>query len=103
MDLNTHETMKFLTDTERDRFVKFQALFESDGWHLLVEYAQAKAAEATQRAALADSWENNRLAVGYRGAWGEISNIENQFMNEFDAIAAERREESDNSTELDDL
>ena len=40
--MSTHELMSWLTDVERDRFVKFQELFETPGWELLVQQAQAQ-------------------------------------------------------------
>jgi hypothetical protein len=91
MDLNTHETMKLLTAEERERFVAFQSMFESDGWRLLMQYTTAKYNAAVLRGANASSWEDNRQAAGYRDAWAEVSNMETQFMNEFAAIADERR------------
>jgi hypothetical protein len=93
MELDTHETMKFLTDVERDRFVKFQGLFEHDGWSLLVELATANAAAQLHAGANAQSWEANRFANGARMVWEQIAKLEAALMNEFNILAAERQAE----------
>jgi hypothetical protein len=101
MELNTHETMKFLTDVERERFVAFQAMFESTGWKLLAQYAQAEAAAALTRGAYAKTWEESKVASGNRDIWLTVANLENQFMSEFELIADERRDQDSQSSDED--
>lgn len=96
---DTHETLKNLDDTTRARFVAFQGLFETDGWRMLVEYAEAKALAALHEGANAQTWEHNRYALGVRAVWSEVANLETQFMNEFRAIAEQAKQSAEDSVD----
>ena len=84
--------MKWLGDEERDRFVKFQELFETAGWQLLSEFSHAKVTERMVAGANAKSWEENRLALGQRLAWAEIANAAQTFMSSFEQLAESNKE-----------
>jgi hypothetical protein len=81
--MSSHEIMKWLGDAERQRFVAFQELFESDGWRLFKDFAAAKVTERLVAGANAKTWEENRLALGARIAWDEVARADNEFMNSF--------------------
>lgn len=86
------EIMEYLDDTAKDRYLKLQRTFESDGWALLVEYAQAKAFQAGVEGANAKSWDDNRRAYGNRQAWEEMAQFADAFMNEFEMVAQQNKE-----------
>jgi ethanolamine ammonia-lyase small subunit len=99
--MSTHEIMKWLNDAERDRFVKLQETFESDGWKILREYAQAQVAMNGIAGANAKTWEENRVAYGTRSAWDSVSRLEDEFMNAFELSAREAQQSQAESIQED--
>lgn len=67
-----------LKPEDRRKYMAFEALFGSTGWKYLVTLAKHNAAEAVQRAAFANSWAENRMAIGNGAAWDAISKLEEQ-------------------------
>jgi hypothetical protein len=90
--MSSHEVMMWLDDVERDRFVKFQELFESDGWRLLKNIAVAKVTEHGVLGANAKTWEDNRVALGARTAWEDVANASDTFMSSFEQVALQNKE-----------
>ena len=95
----THELMSWLGDAERDRFVKMQETFETDGWRLIREYALAKITEHVVNGANAKSWDDTRAHLGARLAWDQVSKMDADFMNAFEQAALAAREEASGSQE----
>ncbi len=90
--LSSHEIMANIGEEALQRFVAFQELFETSGWKLIEEYAQGKSTVALYQGSDAPTWEDNRVAKGYRTAWDEIANLAAQTMNEFEQLAREQIE-----------
>lgn len=67
-----------LTPEDRRKYMAFEQLFGSTGWKYVVALAKHNAAEAVQRAAFADNWAANRIAIGNGAAWDAISKLEEQ-------------------------
>lgn len=86
-ELPLNEMMSFLSDAERDRFVKLQETFESDGWRLIVDYANAKAVQHGIDGSNAASWDKCLENRGARFAWDQVSKLADEFMNAFYASA----------------
>lgn len=93
-ELSSHEVMMWLSDVETARFVAFQELFESDGWRLMKEFAQAKVTETLVAGANAQTWEASRVALGARTAWQAVAEADNQFMSSFEQLARANRDEA---------
>ena len=90
--IQSHEVMRWLSDdVQRQRYAAVQETFETDGWRLIVEYALARAFEAGVRGANAQSWEQNREALGARKAWDEVSTLATAWMNEFEEVARQNK------------
>ena len=96
-ELNSHEVMKWLTDKQRDRFVKFQALFESDGWPMVVEMAQAYATAYLLQQGTAKTWDEVLQARGANRVWTAVANMADEVMNEFQ-VAAEQAQDDANAS-----
>ncbi len=94
VEMSSHEVMMWLSDVETARYVAFQELFETDGWKLFKEYAQAKVTEFGVAGANAQTWEANRVALGARVAWDEVAKAADSFMNSFEQLARSNRDEA---------
>lgn len=102
-EVNSHEIMKWLNDMQRDRFVKFQALFESDGWPLIVEMAQAYSAAHAAQQTVAKTWEEVLVARGSQRVWAAVANWADTVMTEFEVVAEQAKEaDAGVATELED-
>jgi len=90
--IQSHEVMRWLSDdVQRQRYAAAQETFETDGWKLIVEYALARAFEAGLRGANAQSWEQNREALGARKVWDEVASLGSAWMNEFEEVARQNK------------
>jgi hypothetical protein len=91
IEMSSQEVMAWLGDAERDRFVKFQGLFEADGWRLYREFALAKVFEHSVTGANAKTWEENRVAFGARRAWDDVAASADEFMKSFERLAHQNK------------
>lgn len=101
--LSPQEIMAWIGDVERDRFVKFQSVFESDGWPLIVELATARAYAAGLEGANATTWEQNRIAYGARSVWEQIARLAENCTADFELVASEAKAAAESLAGLDDL
>lgn len=102
--LDDQTIMLYLNDTQRERFVKMQETFETEGWTLIREWFQYKSMEALQGGANATTWETNREQYGARQAFNTAATLDDSFMNEFEAVAQSviaSREEAELADSLD--
>lgn len=90
----THELMAYLSDEERDRFVKLQETFETDGWRLIVAYANQKVVYHGVEGSNASSWEKVNENRGAREAWNQVARLADEFMNAFEAAAQSAKAEA---------
>ena len=88
------EIFKHLNDEQKERYLKLQKTFESDGWSLLVDMATTKGTDAFSRAAYASSWEENRIFVGQHIVYESFKNLKETVDAEFEQLAAENAMES---------
>lgn len=73
MDLNH---LKFLSDEDKERYMKLERLWSQPGWELVVELARQLAEAHKNRATFANTWEQNRLALGSALAYDHISRLQ---------------------------
>lgn len=90
----THELMSWLDDAERDRFVKFQETFETAGWRLITEYANAKIVQHGVDGANASTWEQVLENRGSRKAWEQVAKLADEFMTAFENMAEANKSEA---------
>lgn len=88
----THEIMAFLDDVSRERFVKFQEVFETEGWKLIEEYANAQITVHGIEGSNGKTWEDVLLHRGQRLAFQVVANWHNEFMTAFEAQAQQAKE-----------
>lgn len=65
-----------LKPEDRARYMSLEHLFAQAGWKAVMALAKQRITEQMQRAALAPSWADNRVAIGAAAAWNEIGNLE---------------------------
>lgn len=85
--MDSMEILKNLTSDQAIRFGKLEKTFETDGWKLLVEWATTQSKLWRDRAALSESWDDNRIAVGKMAVFKEFITLEQSVTNEFEAQA----------------
>lgn len=92
------EQIALLNPTARERYMALEKLFASDGWKIVMALATNSAATALQRAAVASTWEENRMSLGNSLAWNAISNMEGSaeadFENQLETAEEEARVEA---------
>jgi hypothetical protein len=81
MDLNE---LKFLSDEDKDRYMKLERLWSQPGWALVIELAAQLAATHKDRATFAQTWEANRMALGSAFAYDHISRLQELTEAEFE-------------------
>lgn len=94
------EDLKYLTDEQRERYMTMERLFEQPGWTLVEKWAGINRDEAKERAANAQSWEDNRIAVGLRIAYDTFSKMRDINEREYMQLAQDQREEQEEDNEL---
>jgi hypothetical protein len=85
--MTTQELMSWLDDKERDRFVKLQETFETDGWKLITQYCEQKVIYHGIEGANSATWEKVNENRGAREAWRQVMAMADEFMNAFSAAA----------------
>jgi hypothetical protein len=85
MDL---EQIKFLDDGQKDRYMKLQRVFESDGWALIEQQMRNAAAAATDRILNAQTWDQSNLNRGARFVYNEVATLRETTDIEFAQLAA---------------
>ena len=88
-----------LTDEQKDKLARWDTMFGSDGWPLLMAWAQASADESKDRVFLAQNWEE---AVAWRARWfvmQELLKLKEFTYSEFENLV----EAQESDIEFDDL
>lgn len=91
MDLDL-ETIKYLDDSQKNRYAKLERLFDSEGWKLVVKLFGELSTMAMERAANAQTWEDNRFAAGQRFAYTHFTKLEDVTEAEFQKLADDAKE-----------
>ena len=87
--LTSQEIMMHLDDEGRERFVKLQETFETEGWVLLKEWCVYQANVAGVKGANAETWEDCKEQKGRRMAWLDASNMAETFIAQNEQVARE--------------
>ena len=81
--IDSMEILKHLGEQETKNFLAFEELFGSDGWKLVLHYANQQSINEGFNGANAKSWEDNRVAFGARKTWDHLLNMESVVMSLF--------------------
>jgi hypothetical protein len=68
--------LKFLSDEDKERYMSLERLWSQPGWALVVELAKQLASGHRDRATFANTWEQNRMALGSALAYDHISRLQ---------------------------
>lgn len=82
-----------LKPSERARYMSLEQLFSQPGWKVVVALAKQNAEEQRNRAAFANSWADNRLAIGNSAAWNAIAQLEEQTEQHYARLVSESERE----------
>ena len=83
-----------LTDEQRERYLKFEKLFEQDGWKLIVEWANQQATNQMLRGAEGRNINDVAEARGMRTVYTEIVSMRDRVDTEFQQMAEAQQAES---------
>ena len=86
------DQLQHLTAEQKARYQTLDRMFGSDGWALVVAWAAAQFEAATQEAANAKTWEQNRVANGQRLAFAQLGSLALATENEYIALAEQNSE-----------
>lgn len=86
------EVLQNLTDDQKNRYMKMEQLLESDGWALLQQWLQGQAEAAQGRATYAQTWEDNRVAVGQMYVYTQLADLNDAVHAEFTELARQNAE-----------
>lgn len=95
MDL---ESLKYLSDEDKNRYMTLERMFQSDGWKVLMAWAVENHEQQMIRAVMAPSWEDHRIATGARLALEQVIRFEQTTEAEYQ----QRAEDAMLSAESDD-
>jgi len=87
------ESLQYLPDDMKDRLVKFENMFSSDGWAQLVQWAKASADEQRDRMLFCRNWEQYINLQAQWTMFTDFANLEESTLAEFEGIAKEHREQ----------
>lgn len=93
--------LSVLTDDEKERYVKAETLFESEHWHVIKTMAEEQSEQALVRGANAQTWDDNRVALGQRLVWEYIATLNETYENEFSQQADARLLAKQSQNEVD--
>lgn len=96
MDLNQ---ISHLTAEQKDHYVKLERMFGTPGWLLLEQWAEKSAIEQKERAALATTWDQNRIAVGALSAYQQVAGLQEATEREFEALAEDQQSKTKDEEE----
>lgn len=83
---------RYLNDSDKDRLAKLESLFNSDGYSILIEWAQSNYDAAKRTVLAAQTWPENRVATGAMLAYAELLRVQDRTVQEFEALAEANQE-----------
>lgn len=92
--------LKNLTPQQAERFARLERLFGQPGWKDVEAWAKNNAQEQLMRAAHANTWDQNRIAMGARLAYLTLVQLVEQTHAEFEALADQNAEKEVAADEL---
>ena len=81
--------LQHLTDAQRQTYRVLDELYTSEGWKLIVKFAEAERAMQAQRMINAKSWDDHQHAKGAYDAYFVFTTMADQFEMEYAAMAEE--------------
>ncbi len=91
--------IKYLPDTAQEELRKWESLFANKGWKQLEKFLEQRF-ELTKEAALsANTWEDNRKAVGALDALRFVFNLPSILETEFTNVAEQSKESQEVAVE----
>lgn len=81
--------LQHLTDEQRQTYRVLEQLYTSEGWKLIVKFAEAERAMQAQRMINARSWDEHNHAKGAYDAYFVFVTMADQFEAEYAAMAEE--------------
>lgn len=91
----------YLTDQEKEEYMTFERGFDSPFWKKIQEMCEQRSVEALNRAAFANSWDENRVANGERVVWDFLARMSDIMEDQFHNIAEQRAMEKKARDEVD--
>lgn len=82
-------SLQHLTDAQRQTYRVLDELYTSEGWKLIVKFAEAERAMQSQRMIHAKSWDEHQHAKGAYDAYFVFTTMADQFDMEYAAMAEE--------------
>jgi predicted DNA binding protein len=98
MDL---DEINLLTDQQKQKYMSLMRMFESDGWKIMDAWASANSDEARERAAMAATWEENRIYAGQRVVYDIVRKLPEINEQEYAILAQQNREAKEEESEVD--
>jgi N-acyl-L-homoserine lactone synthetase len=99
MDL---ESIKYLDDSQKNRYAKLERLFDSDGWKLVVKLFAELAEMTKERCIDAHTWEANRFAAGQLWGYIHVTKLEEATEAEFQQMANIAKEAANKAADSSD-
>jgi len=84
-----------LSPEQRGLYKQLEDVFGMPGWKIIVQWAAQNMQDQHNRAALATSWDANRLNVGAAAAFGRMVALRDAMETEYAALAEQAKEASD--------
>lgn len=93
------ETLSYLTDEMKADLARYEDTFGSEGWKLILKWAERSAAEAQDRTFNAPTWEETLMWRGRHSAYIDLIDVEESTYKELEAYAQQVKESelTDNS------
>jgi len=85
------DDLKLLNEAQKDLYMRFQRLFESDYWPLVVQHAQIKVNESVMRQLGATNWETVVESRGQSTAWSQVVSLQQEYDHLFDQMVEEAK------------
>lgn len=88
MDL---DQLRFLTDAQKDQYMRFERLFDAEGWNDIEKWAQANGEEAIQRQLNATTWDQTLVARGMLVVFKMVRDLRETTQREYAHMAEENQ------------
>lgn len=95
------EQIKYLTPQQKERFVRLEKLFGSEGWKDIEAWGTVNAAVSTNRQLTASSWDQFNIAQGARLAYQSVVELRAATELEYEQLAEDAQTTAENDDSLD--
>jgi hypothetical protein len=94
------EQINSLSPENKERYVRLEKLFGSEGWKDIEAYAKVNAMVALDRQMNAGSWDQFTLAKGARLAYQSVAELQATTELEFEQLAADAQAAAENDDSI---